>query len=77
MAALHTHTHTHNRTLTHTHTHTRSDTHTGLLTVTFDAEVEASDIYAGGFIKVGPGGSVGGGEKNDHRQWSEPGHDTS
>ena len=76
MAALHTHTHTQSHTDTHTRTHAQTHTQ-GLLTVTFDAEVEASDIYAGGFIKVGPGGSVGGGEKNDHRQWSEPGHDTS
>lgn len=39
--------------------------HTGLLTVTFDVEVEASDIYAGGFIKVGPGRISGG---KDHRE---------
>lgn len=41
------------------------DTHTRLLTVTFDVKVEASDIYAGGFIKVGPGRSSGG---KDHRE---------
>lgn len=48
-----------------THTHTLTHTHTGLLTVTFDVKVEASDIYAGGFIKVGPGRSSGG---KDHSE---------
>lgn len=51
---------------TQTHTrHSRTHTHTGLLTVTFDVKVEATDIYAGGFIKVGPEGSSRG---KDHRE---------
>ncbi len=44
---------------------TYAHTHTGLLTVTFDVKVEASDIYAGGFNKVGLWRSSGG---KDHRE---------
>lgn len=63
-------THTHTLCISPKHTHTRA--HTGLLTVTFDVKVEASDIYAGGFIKVGPGRSSRG---KDHREGIQPEHD--
>lgn len=58
----------HVHTLSHTHAHT----HSGLLTVTFDVKAEASDIYAGGFIKVGPGRSSRG---KDHREGIQLKHD--
>lgn len=57
---------------THTLSHTHMREHTGLLTVTFDVKVEASDIYAGGFIKVGPWRSSRG---KDHREGIQLKHD--